>query len=168
MVSIVTLIIFIYQTNIMREQSRLEVKPRLVFNTSVQSNDSIVTFSFFLRNKGLGPAIVKKARIIHESEIYPLNFDVFLDFTFPDIESYGNLLTTFSLINEDIISVDETVTLFVFEANTKDIPKINEYLKLNDSDYILPWDVEITYESLYEEEWKLNYQRVNNSIERNR
>ena len=166
LVSLLTLIIFIYQTNIMRRQSRLEVKPRLVFNTSVQANDSLVTFQFLIRNKGLGPAMIKEAKIIHESNVYPLDFDFFIDFVFPDLQGYGNLLSTSSLIGEDIIAVNETLSLFVYQARTDKIPKINTYLNLNDADYILPWDVEITYESMYEEEeWKLNYQRTKNSVQ---
>jgi hypothetical protein len=166
MVSVITLIIFIYQTNIMRNQSRLEVKPRLVFNTSVQSNDSLVTFTFLLRNKGLGPAMIKEAKIIHDSQIYPLDYDFFIDFVYPDLKKYGNLLSTSSLLPKDIVSVNETQALFVYTANTNDIPKINEYLNLKDANYILPWDIEITYESLYEEEeWKLNYQEIKNSVE---
>lgn len=166
MVSIVTLVIFIYQTNIMRNQSRLEVKPRLVFNTSVQSNDSLVTFTFLLRNKGLGPAMIKEAKIIHDSQKYPLDYDFFIDFVYPDLEEYGNLLSTSSLLSGDIVSVNEVQSLFVYRAYAKDISKINEYLNLNNANYILPWDVEITYESLYEEEeWKLNYQKTKNSLE---
>lgn len=166
MVSLSTLIIFVYQTNIMHNQSRLEVKPRLVFNTSVQSGDSLVTFTFLLRNKGLGPAMIKEAKIIHDSQSYPLDYDFFIDFVFPNLKGYGNLESTSSLLSGDIVSVNEIQALFVYSTNVRDIPKINEYLNLNDADYILPWDVEITYESLYEEEeWKLNYQQIKNTVE---
>lgn len=164
LVSLLSLIFFIYQTNIMRNQSRLSVKPRLVFNTNVHSNDSLVTFTFLLQNKGLGPAIIKEGYIIHESNKFPLDFDFFMEYNFPDLEKYGNMLSTSSLNSESIVSADEAQQLFVFQAYLKDINTINDYLKLNDSDYILPWDVQITYESLYEEEWKLNYQKVKNSI----
>lgn len=148
----------------MRDQSRLSVKPRLVFNTWVQTNDSIVTFNFAVQNKGLGPAIIKEATIIHESAIFPLNFDFFMDYNFPKLGEYGNQLTTTSLNGEDIISVGEVYELIVFQANVKDLAAINDYLKLNDSDYLLPWDVKIIYESLYEEEWNLNYQKNQNRI----
>ena len=164
LVSFLSLIFFIYQTNIMRDQSRLSVKPRLVFNTNVITNDSVVTFNFSLQNKGLGPAIIKEARIVHESNVFPLDFDFFVEYNFPKLENFGSLLTTTRLNDESIISVDEIQDLLVFSANVKDIEKINEYLKLNQGDYLLPWDVKITYESLYEEEWKLNYQKIKNTI----
>ncbi len=166
LVSLLSLIFFIYQTNIMRDQSRLSVKPRLVFNTNVQSGDSLVTFRFLVKNKGLGPAIIKKARIVHESDIYPLDFDFFIGTIFPKLDEYGSLLSTSNLSGESIISVDESQTLFMFRANMKDVVKINKYLKLNEGAYVLPWDVQITYESLYEEEWDLSYQQTQNRIEK--
>lgn len=166
LVSLLSLIFFIYQTNIMRDQSRLSVKPRLVFNTSIQSNDSLLTFSLLLQNKGLGPPIIKDANIVFESEIFPLDFDFFLDYHFPDLEKYGDLLSTSSLNSESIISVDEVRRLFVFRANLKDIQAINQYMKLNQDDYVLPWDIQLTYGSLYEEDWKMNYKKVKKTVDR--
>lgn len=164
LVSFLSLIFFIYQTNIMRDQSRLSVKPRLVFSTNVQSNDSIVAFNFVVQNKGLGPAIIKEAKIIHDDKVFPLDFDFFIDYNFPDLEKFGYLLTTTSLSTDNIISVNEIQNLIVFQVPMSNIQKVNTYLKLNQGDYLLPWDVQITYESLYEEEWSLNYQKNQNRI----
>lgn len=43
-INVLTLIIFIYQTDIMRLQSKLSVKPRLDFTTNQGGNDSLISF----------------------------------------------------------------------------------------------------------------------------
>ena len=43
-ISLLTLAIFIYQTDIMRVQSKLSVKPRLDFTTNQGGTDSIIVF----------------------------------------------------------------------------------------------------------------------------
>lgn len=50
-ISLLTLIIFTYQTNVIRKQSKLSAKPRLSFITSQTVIDSLVIFEQTLTNK---------------------------------------------------------------------------------------------------------------------
>ena len=64
LIGLLTLIIFTYQTSIIRKQSRLSVTPRLVFNTIQDQKDSSITYVVEIINKGLGPAVIESINII--------------------------------------------------------------------------------------------------------
>ncbi|MEL6561069.1 MAG: hypothetical protein AAFQ94_22950 [Bacteroidota bacterium] len=154
LVGLLTLIIFIYQTSIIRKQSRLSVTPRLVFNSIEIQRDSVVSYSMELINKGLGPGIIESINIIYEGKSYDLNFGEFLEAEFPDWKKYGLLSQNTSLGKGATLSTDEKVLLFTFEMALKDIGQTQEYFKFQDGE--IPIKLETVYSSIYEESWKTN------------
>jgi len=76
-ISLLTLLIFLYQTRVISRQARLSVTPRLTFTGGVLHGTSSVTFKLGVQNNGLGPAIIDSAAIFSNNKYYPLNFREF-------------------------------------------------------------------------------------------
>ena len=156
-VSILTLIIFIYQTNIINRQSKLSVKPRLSFGITQTTGDSIVSFTQWVKNKGLGPAIVQKANILYKKEQYKLDFDAFAIKKFPQIEEYGNIAETASVEDYTTLSSNETLVIYKFDIPITKLPQLTKYLELDPISLNPKWKFTIQYTSMYEDSvWEIN------------
>jgi len=156
LISLLTLIIFIYQTNMMRNQSRLSVTPRFAFGTNITVADSTVTFSIVLKNKGLGPGVVESVNIDHKVKKYELDFEAFFESLYPEIFKYGSF-TKSTIINVgSTFSAEETSELFEFKFPVRFTPEILELLELNEENtfHDLPFSVVIIYSTIYKEQWK--------------
>jgi hypothetical protein len=153
LISLLTLVIFIYQTNIIREQSRLSVTPRIAFSTSLDTPDSVSVFSYYILNKGLGPAIIESIEIIHESNRYKLDFQDFVKKTYPKFNDYGTVIQNMSLESGVTLSEKETIKFFTFRFPLKKREPFFQYLKVNE-DGELPFNIEVIYSSIYGEKWK--------------
>ncbi len=69
-ISLITLLIFIYQTNLMRKQNELSIMPYLGLSTT---NDSgTFTFELNLLNHGVGPAIIESVTMEYQDQKYDL------------------------------------------------------------------------------------------------
>lgn len=68
--SFVTLIIFIYQTNLMRRQNYLSILPYIQFAT--HNNQVEKSFALSLKNHGVGPAILESVTIEYRDRKYDL------------------------------------------------------------------------------------------------
>lgn len=97
--SFVTLIIFIYQTNLMRRQNYLAIMPYLSTATSNDSDD--YSYSINLQNNGVGPAIIESVTFLYQGKRYDIKdydnqFHAFLRSQDPlfdslKVVSYGTL-----------------------------------------------------------------------------
>ncbi|MEM6725094.1 MAG: hypothetical protein AAF598_13735 [Bacteroidota bacterium] len=112
LISSITLIMFIYQTNIMYKQSRLSVTPRLSFSTSLNLQDSMILFSSSLRNNGIGPALINNAVIEYEDSIYPLDFEAFFKAQFSELLQLGDLLYTSTFPAGSSFAINENRNIF--------------------------------------------------------
>ena len=155
LISLLTLMIFIYQTNIIREQSRLSVAPRLAFNSSLDTPDSISYFSFHLVNKGLGPAIVESIDIIHEKKRFKLDFRKFFKKGFPKFEDYGSIIQNMTISTGTAISEKDEIKFVTYSFMNKDTKDLLRYLEIEDKDKN-PFEIEVIYSSIYGDKWKIN------------
>lgn len=153
LISLLTLIIFIYQTNIMREQSRLSVTPRLSFSQQEHVNDSIFTYRNYLINKGLGPAIVESVTIIYKGARSDLRFSDFFDTFFPRYREFATMTSDTKLSRGSTLSPGEEVNFFTIIAPIRSAEAFREYLQADGE--ILPFDIEVVYRSIYNERWKM-------------
>lgn len=153
LISLLTLVIFVYQTSLMRVQSRLSVKPWVTFSTSINFKDSTATYTSVIINKGLGPAIIESINILYEGEKYPLDFERFFESTFKGLENYGELDRHVTLEKGSTLISNEAVEMYRFSFSLKHVQEIMKILKISEEDEI-PFDVEVVYNSIYEEQWK--------------
>lgn len=154
-ISLVTLIIFIYQINIIHQQSRLSVRPRLNFQSSFNHNDSIITYVLGIQNKGIGPAIITKANINYKGKQYDVEMENYFSEVYPELEEYGFFDKLSTLNEESSISANEQRILFSFNFHLKDIKILEEYLGIKTEEE-LPFKLVVNYSSIYEEEWQID------------
>lgn len=69
LISLLTLMVFVYQTNLLREQQFLSVYPHLTFGNE---RSGTLDYEYILRNEGVGPAFIESIEISDkEKESYP-------------------------------------------------------------------------------------------------
>ncbi|MEP0134343.1 MAG: hypothetical protein ABJJ25_08950 [Eudoraea sp.] len=151
-ISVLTLIIFIYQTNLMSKQNYLSILPYLQISTSNDKAEN--TFSLDIKNHGVGPAIIESVIIYYKGEKH-------------DLREYDNYLYNF--LRSEVPVLD---SIKFFSSSTIDkgiaIPANSNYnvFKILDSekDYDLLTSslenllkkgmyYEITYRSIQDERW---------------
>ncbi len=160
LISLMTLFIFLYQTNLLREQSRLSVRPRLTFNKNINklvtlnvsdsTNSTLINITLSLRNDGLGPAIIELNKVVDKNSQYDIL--TFFDTVYPKLKEYGVFTQLTELELGEAIPASETIDIFSYQYDVTNENKINAYLNISES-YVLPFDILIEYSSLYKEKW---------------
>ena len=154
-ISFITLIIFIYQTNIMSRQNYISIMPYLDLSTTNDVSD--YHFELNLKNHGVGPAIIESVRLIYKGKNYNLaDYDNHL-FTFlrsiaPGLDSV-KFLSSSSLDRGMAIPANSVYNVFAVRNSEEDYRLITENLqKLLDEGL----DYEIIYKSIQDERWQLH------------
>jgi len=155
LISLLTLVIFIYQTNIIYKQSRLSVTPRLSFNTQFSQKDTVVTFIHILQNKGIGPAIIYSSKVELDGKEYEVDFENFFDTVYPELSEFGDFNSYSSISDGQTLTANEAKILFSYTFPMQALPKIQSYLGLSEEDD-LPYNIRIRYQSIYEEAWEID------------
>ena len=148
LISIMTLFVLMYQTNLMREQQRLSVLPYLGvsnFNTGGPN------FKIILTNNGIGPAFIESIKIIYNGKTYKQDISSFLYKHIPETDSINNLYHS-NIFEGLMIPAGETIPMLEINNSEDDAMKLLKLLtKLYDKDL----DFEIVYRSIYKERWRI-------------
>ena len=145
-ISVMTLGVFIYQTNLIRKEQHMSVFPYLELGNSGGGSSN---FEYLLMNKGIGPALISDIKIKYKGESYEGSLD---DYVLSKKQKKDSFNFRYSSIYKGrFISPDETVILI---ANSDGDYTSAERLYdiLNDSDF----ELIIAYESIYEERWQIS------------
>jgi len=149
-ISLLTLIIFIYQTNIMREQSKLSVKPRLNFSTNFNESDSLVIIEQVIENRGLGPAIIDSISFQYNDKAYVLDIEDLIRMELPKLFKYGRLSQYATLERGSTLMPGEEKPIYTYNVSRINLDSIYDYLKINTEDDS-PIPIEVIYTSIYED-----------------
>ena len=160
LVSVLTLIIFFYQTSLMREQSRLSVLPRLSFETNEVPRDSIFEWVYYLNNKGIGPAILEKLVIVQDGKEYPMRFRDFFDEMYPEHTKYGKFVQTYNLSYGSTLVAGETRRLCTYHIPMRNLDKLMKYIGLTTENKELPFKIVVDYKSIYNDAWRLDSEEI--------
>lgn len=154
-ISVLTLAIFIYQTDIMRVQSKLSVKPRLDFTTNQGGNDSIIIFQQVIENKGLGPAIIDSIYFKYNDKIFSLDSEKLLSSQLPKLLDYGYLSQHATLGRGTTLTPEEERSIYTYNLPASKLDSVLSYLNIGPDDDG-PFEIEVIYTSIYEDEmWKV-------------
>ncbi len=155
-ISILTLVIFIYQTDIMRVQSKLSVKPRLDFTSNISGNDSTIFYQEVIENKGLGPAIIDSIYFVRNEKNYALDIEKLLQEELPKVLEYGYLPQHATLSKGATLSPNEERPIYTYHFPTKLRDSLFTYLGIVNEDEN-PFPIKVIYTSIYEDEyWKMD------------
>ena len=149
-ISFITLIIFIYQTNLMSKQNYLSILPYLQLSTSDDSENN--SFSLSIQNYGVGPAIIESVKFQYQGEEYDLkDYDNYL---FKFIKSLDSALDSIKQV--DTSSLDPGMAIppnsnyRIFEiSSAKDYQMFLNRFPLLDKEL----RYEIRYKSIQDEHW---------------
>lgn len=156
LVSLLTLIVFIYQTDLIRKQQYRSVYPHLVLTNQASGS---LNYKYLLLNQGIGPAMLKDIKITHlsgtkheslaeyvaskineEDSIFFYNSDIYKGRLIPA----GEEIPLFGLVTEKELA-KYGIRNTIYGAN-----KLRSIIN-NDS-----LEIKLTYESIYEESWTIS------------
>ncbi len=138
LINVITVSVYMYQTNIMQKQQHASVWPHLEWTTSYNDAEG---FMFVVKNNGIGPALVKNTsmRLAGEdiTHLDTLCARIVGTSRFPHLKGF---------VNNRVIPPGEKIVLLKSENQ-----KWSEllYYGLQKSDFTF----EVCYESIYEEQW---------------
>lgn len=138
LISVSTLIVYVYQSNIMKEQQRISVWPYIEWMPSWNADN----FFIEVNNKGIGPAIVRKVEISLNGKYFK-NFNEVVS----SIPGLKNKEFSYSTINNRVIAANESIRALSIN-DPESISLLTEFLKNNDFKF------EIYYSSVYGDGWK--------------
>ena len=152
-VSLITLIIFVKQTNIMEKESRLGVLPYLMLETSNNGEEN--QFRIEIYNYGVGPAIIENRAITFKGKDYDMEFPDFLEEVFPQQMDSISLINTSSV--QPGLAIPAGEHRIVLVAGGSSSSYVN-FLKLMEQlqDPANGFDYRINYKSIFEDQWVIN------------
>lgn len=151
-ISFITLMIFIYQTNLMRRQNYISILPYLQISTSNNAEHHV--YELNLKNHGVGPAIIEKVTMQIQGQSYDLadyENDVltFLQAVAPKLDSISNYSN--STLNRGIaIPANTTYNVFRVYDSEQDYLLVRQTL---DSLLAVGLDFELRFKSIQDEHW---------------
>jgi hypothetical protein len=153
--SFITLIIFVYQTNLMRKQNYLSILPYVQF--SVLDDGETSSYGLSLKNHGVGPAIVESVILEYQGNRYNLKdynneLHTFLAYIRPELDSIANF--TYGSLDPGIaIPANSSYIILYLKESAEDyslLKKGIEALLHNGLRY------EIIYRSIQDERWMIH------------
>lgn len=153
-ISFITLVIFIYQTNIMSRQNYISIMPYLDISTTSNTADHI--FELNLKNHGVGPAIIESVTFVYHGKRYDLadyNNRIFSFFASkaPALDSIKTLSSS-TLDKGMAIPPNASYNAIRIGNSREDYQLITEYLERFLEEGL---DYEVVYKSIQGERWRL-------------
>ncbi len=147
LVSIGTLMVFIYQTNLIRKQQYMSVYPYLEMGNY---NTNSTNYRYVLENNGIGPAIIKHVEVQKGAGKIYTDFIDYLTATIQPEDSINFFYA--SIYPGRLIPANEEINVFGVRKNctAKGITNLQNILNHEEL------RIEIEYESIYQERWKVN------------
>lgn len=171
-VSLLTLIVFVYQTNLLRKQQYMSAYPHL---SLMNEKTGTLQYSFSLANYGVGPAFIESVKVSASNDMVYDDIIHYVEKTMGKQDSIkyahsnlwvGQLIPANEKINLIQLLDDTTIKDWGLVAsentvkNTLDVAN-KLYQILNDNEM----DIEIIYSSVYGEKWSIgNHSNVPKKI----
>ena len=157
LVSIATLIMILYQTNLMRKEQKASVMPSLVIGYSVNEHNNEITEKIWLSNRGLGPAFIEGIVIIDKEKVYETDPFGYL------VQTNANegTKTVNRLYPGRIVPAKDGVELYVKQIDSTSRIIISNLFEFPYDIQNMPTDnkekliIEIIYRSIYDDKWKI-------------
>lgn len=154
--SFITLLIFVYQTNLLRKQNFISILPYLSVTST--NNSARPLFSLDIQNHGVGPAIIESVKISYRDSTYNLidyenNMYILFTHLEPKLDSIKNLSQALIIkgmaipanSQYNIISVTNSMEEYYLMSQTL-MTMLDEGL-----------NYDIIYSSIQNERWLIRY-----------
>lgn len=153
--SFITLLIFMYQTDLMKKQNYLSILPYL--SVTDTSNAAEQTYELDMYNHGIGPAILESTTIIYKTKKYDLReYDsrvfTFLRTVAPQLDSIRNFSSS-TLDPGMAIPANSKYNIFAVTNSSRDFGIMTSELERLLSEGL---NFEIIYKSMQNERWLIS------------
>lgn len=145
LISVVTLGVFIYQTNLIRKEQHTAVFPYLDLGHSGLGTNS---YRFTLENKGIGPAIITEVKLLYKNKEIEENL---IQYVSKRRDTVNYSFNYQGVYRNRFISSGEEIVLIGTSNKSRKEAAFFENLLLDEN-----LDLVITYESIYGEAWKIS------------
>lgn len=154
-VSLGTLFMIFYQTNLVRKEQKASVMPSLQIGYSINGTLERINVT----NQGLGPAFIQEVRIIEKDTTYNLDPYSYIN----QLDDYDKKETTYynRIYKGTIVSANHRTKIFEKRTGSTSKLILNNLFKFpytidTDQNKIVDKAViEIVYENVYGDEWKI-------------
>ena len=144
LISIGTLFVLIYQTNLMSEQKRQSVLPYLLIG---YHNTGTPNFKIVVENKGVGPAFIESVTTSYGDSTYQLDLPNFLYGEIDEMDSISNLFHS-NIFEGLLIPAGESIPILQVDGSESDAERLLTLLRRLDAQGL---NHEIVYKSIYNE-----------------
>ena len=150
-VSVLTLIIFVRQTNIMDEQSRHSIMPYVLIEYDTNEPDTLITIR--LVNHGVGPAIISRRAFYYQGETYDQEFRDFLSDQIPEMDGI-RILSSSTFTTGTAIPAGGSRLIIAVGGDMDSYLAFRSLMDglLSGSDF----NYDLRYESVYGDTWMLH------------
>jgi hypothetical protein len=144
-ISLLTLAVFLYQTNLIKKQQYMSVFPYLEIGNAGSGSDS---YEFYIENKGIGPALLTDVILSYKKKPLDKSLQEFVTSKTSDKDSFYFQYS--SIYSGRLISPNESIPL-IYNTDKNENSADRLYEIINDSDF----EFIIEYQSIYEEKWRI-------------
>jgi hypothetical protein len=147
-ISLMTLIVIIWQTNLLRQQQHLSVLPYLSFGNERTYSPN---YQYTLTNNGIGPALIRSIRITNGDEVFQMDIPNFLQERVPAFDSLSNI-TYSNIYPGRFMPAGEKIIILGVENSLEDA---NGLLQILGELQKEGFDFELEYCSIYDRCWRI-------------
>ncbi|MDX2303308.1 MAG: hypothetical protein NW226_10930 [Microscillaceae bacterium] len=149
LISVMSLVVLVYQTQLMQAQQRLSVLPYL---SLINYNTGGPDYKIVLSNDGVGPAFIEDFIIRNKKKEYHEDIANFLRGRIKEADSLNNFFTSNISIGK-LVAAGEKINLVEIKNSKEDgIKLLKIFQRLGQEGF----DLEIIYSNVYNEKWSLN------------
>ncbi|NJB70100.1 hypothetical protein GGR42_000562 [Saonia flava] len=156
LVSLLTLAVFIYQTQLIRKQQYMSVYPHLNF---ANIGGHTLEYTYVLKNDGVGPAFIRSVKVNGPNG---KSYKDVINYVEENLAKNDSVLFYYANLSEGrLVSAEEEIPIITLmnkektrELNLSDntLEKSNKLYDILNNDSL---KIEIEYESIYGEKWVL-------------
>ena len=156
-VSVATVIMIFYQTNLMRQEQKSSVMPSLSIGYGKQGSNPIKE-RIYVQNYGLGPAFIEDIMIIDSTGKYNVDLHDY----FKKINSNEGVIGIRHFFEGLIIPKNEGMTLYLKRSDSTSQVILSNYFDFAYTVDGMPSDnpnkaiIEIYYKSVYDDHWMIS------------
>ncbi|GAB4510250.1 MAG: hypothetical protein Tsb004_12740 [Allomuricauda sp.] len=146
-ISICTLVVFLYQTDLIREQQYMSVYPHLALENHGTHSPN---YRYVLQNKGIGPALIKSVQVKTKQG---KTYDDIVSYVEASLNQKGG--STFSYSYSNLFSgqlVPANSHIDIIRINDSTMHIADQLFQILHKDGL---DIRIEYESIYGECWEM-------------
>lgn len=147
LISIGTLLVFLYQTNLVRKQQYMSVLPYLEFQNHAVLSDH---YKLVLKNKGIGPALITSRNILIRGKELDMDIGTYLTNNMVVEDSADFVIS--NIRKGNLISEKEGIDLIVLQSSTSrpGLEKLHGLIYNDSLEFV------VEYESVYGERWQVS------------